>query len=375
MKYFLTFLGIFSVSCLSLLILSRCGILEGSPASPYRTYYGAQSLVGNWQWNLNYTTSTWEARVDNTNDDNVYDETIKGTFKVLNNGFIKLTTKEVGISGYYHIDDIAYAVEIPGLALFVKPSTNYFAGKGSLISATSIGKCDNIQTTYNWVQVAPTNTFSPPLNNPLFGKAILSGTSEDPVIQIKNYNLDGSDTPYASGGNQIVQGTCLFGKTTLQSPPNGNGVISGGAGILNQRYVPEHAHLGFVAKEVTSKELANKSFIGFLMRTDASGIFSSNGINSSVYKYQFNDDGTVATGYEYFSNNVESDVIDTINPTTFTIQSNNLGFIQGSVLYPNAQTAIFGGFVHSYSNRYVLGLETAQQTTPINVALLVLISK
>ena len=121
-------------------------------------YKGTQSPGDVWTWNLDkeqkHMTASWD---HGTFDNSADDVSIEGTFETLPSGFLKVTiTKATPVTDEIKTDGTAwfYALEIPGMALVVKPEGSI---KGDIIAMVSQGECADIPGTYNYIISAPGN--------------------------------------------------------------------------------------------------------------------------------------------------------------------------------------------------------------------------
>ena len=146
--------GIFAVGCSSDADDAQPRPFIDEATAAY--YIGTQSPGDVWSWALDksqgHMMATWDY---GTFDDESDDITIEGTFDALPSGFLKVViTKVTPSTPEIKTDGSAwfYALEIPGMAMVVKPEGSI---KGDVIALVPEGNCAQIPGTYNYIVSAP----------------------------------------------------------------------------------------------------------------------------------------------------------------------------------------------------------------------------
>lgn len=145
-----------------------------------RAYLGTQAPGDVWTWSFDNAASTFSAA------NQTLSHNYTGTSVDLPSGFRKLT---IGTSDDSNVSVgmAAYAIEIPGTALVIKPAK---VGSAPII-ACGLGSnaADGAQLHYNWVTVPKTNWNAADIN---YGTVdfVVSGTSYNGTI--KSYLADGT---------------------------------------------------------------------------------------------------------------------------------------------------------------------------------------
>jgi len=212
-------------------------------------FKGTQSPGDVWTWNLDkeqkHMTASWDhGTFDNTGDD----VEIEGTFETLPSGFLKVTiTKATPVSDEVKTDGSAwfYALEIPGMALVVKPEGSI---KGDIIAMVSQGECADIPGTYNYIISAPGNITYDPITSEAFGYLELAQSGSGFNVSGYKFSLDcinggkcsetgvingipsgkcteGGEVVISSGGNTVAQGQFTQGGVMMMDFGFGNGGV------------------------------------------------------------------------------------------------------------------------------------------------------
>lgn len=266
MKNNLKFYGVSLLSILFAALVTACGGSDsvdsvGGGGGGGSTYLGTQSPGDVWTWTLN-DDSSFSA----TNS--TLSHTYSGTYSTLSaSGFLKLSvtaTSDPGVIATPTTPVIAYAFEVPGTALIVKP-----AGTDSdVIVATAQGACPTVDTTYNWT-VMPLAGWDSGINE-AYGitNTTVTGANFDFIHEL--FQLDGtsiSTTP-------DLGYTCLNGKITK----TGSDVVVGltPSGFLIGDNGPNvGGFMGMAAPaadvDISPAGFAGREFRGVLFRNGSSG--------------------------------------------------------------------------------------------------------
>jgi hypothetical protein len=287
---------------------------------------------------------------------------------LLRNGFTKFIINNSSNTSFISSNAIAYGVELPGIALFIKPDLNFFTGFGNLIAAAAPGKCDGTMGTYNWIQSSIDSTF----NNgsaPGRGTVVLSGSPSNYSMDFIAFTLGGATT-----GNVAWPGnSCSSGYTKIDTFSEGTGITANEGAMIFETYTGlTRAPFGFLQNSISLSDLANKEFIGFYMSGGTPDLFQPNGTNSNGFKFVFNSTGDYAIGSKYVSIDDDSILGSYYNKIIITTLAN--GALQGNYDYNGALQKPFQGVVHSYKGKYILMLVTENQLNSYG-SLVFLISK
>ena len=208
------------------LLLGGCSSSPDSPAqgSTSNSYLATQSPGDVWVWTLNAS--------DFTATNQTLNLTYSGTRSTLPNGFLKLVvtasddpalTAQIGTA----TPPVAYAVEVPGTALIIKP-----AGTGSKpIVGVGSGNCPTGTASYNFV-VLPHATWTKGVDA-AYGRADVTATGANISATVSKSFLGGA----SAGAAGTDTGTCAAGKVTFASgaivgvTPSGTLVGDNGTGM------------------------------------------------------------------------------------------------------------------------------------------------
>lgn len=213
-------------------------------------YKGTQSPGDVWTWSLDHEQKHMIAFWDHGTFDNEGDDVeIEGTFEKLPSGFLKVTiTKATPVSDEVKTDGSAwfYALEIPGMAMVVKPEGSI---KGDVIALVSQGDCADIPGTYNYIISAPGNGSAyNPITDEAFGYLELAAAGSGFNVSGYKFSLDCinggkcSDTGIINGiptgsckgsgevvvssaGNTVAQGQFTQGGVMMMDFGYGNGGV------------------------------------------------------------------------------------------------------------------------------------------------------
>ncbi len=133
------------------------------------------------------------------------DLTVNGSYERLASGFLKLTVASASGTGAPSAGDLAYALDVPGYALMLKPLD---AASDQIIPMVRAGECPTADMDANWVMVKKDDgALADDAGREFFGTFhfdVVSGTPSLP----NNYNLTGFTD---LGPGTITAGTCADG--------------------------------------------------------------------------------------------------------------------------------------------------------------------
>ena len=285
-------------------------------------YKGTQSPGDVWTWSLDkeqkHMTASWD---HGTFDNSADDVEIEGTFETLPSGFLKVTiTKATPVSDEIETDGTAwfYALEIPGMALVVKPEGSI---KGDIIAMVSQGECADIPGTYNYIISAPGNQDSyDPITSEAFGYLELTASGSGFDVSGYKFSLDcvnGGKCSETGIINGLPSGKCTDGGEVVVSE-NGNTVAQGqftAGGVMMMDF--GYGNGGVFALEAgasaTKASLQNNTYTGI------------------AYMPKNNDDDkTMAVKLQFIENNL-GNMIGVGNPFS-DIENNLLNLDEGAVV-------------------------------------------
>jgi hypothetical protein len=285
-----------------------------------KVYKGTQSPGDVWSWSLDqeqgHMTASWDhGTFDNTSDDLA----IEGTFTKLPSGFLKVTiTKVTPASVEVKTDGSAwfYALEIPGMAMIVKPEGSI---KGDLIAMIPEGDCAAIPGKYNYVISAPGDGANyNPITSEAFGYIDVAQSNSGFSISGYKFSLDCiggacSETGVISG---IPTATCVNkGEVVITS--DGKTAAKGqftNAGAMMMDF-------GYGNGGVFALKAGEAATKGSLLNNTYSGI---------AYMPQNNNDKTMPVKLS-FANNGLDNMIGTGNPYS-DIEKNLVNNGEGAVV-------------------------------------------
>ncbi len=173
---------------------------------------------------------TYDAEADGT-----VELTVKGTFVQYDNKFKKLTvTSSTGEDGPDE-GDVAYGLEIPGFAFFLKP----MGGDGEPIVMVKAGACPSENFDANWVIAKyQDGEETPKADQDAMGSAVFA--VEDDVATIVQRRFDNGNV-IDPDGNDITLTSCSNGAQgfddgggggTMYLTANGGALVNPGSGII-----------------------------------------------------------------------------------------------------------------------------------------------
>ncbi|HLK15371.1 MAG TPA: hypothetical protein VKT78_11250 [Fimbriimonadaceae bacterium] len=236
-----------------LVVLWGCGgtgTLSGGSASPsLRNYLGTEGPGDVWSWQLTGTTFTATNQTQGLH--------YSGTESVLSTGFLKLTvssTDDPNVAA----GQSAYALELPGTALVLKP-----AGadtKPPIVAASLGGNPAGPVVSFNFVEV-PSATFNPATDQ-AFGHV---------TFNVSGNTYTGTSKRFAINGTALADGPSTFVGNGGMMTDTGNNPATGAmtpSGVCVLDYGPSNGGvIGVIqpAANVDLADLGTRSFRGFLI--------------------------------------------------------------------------------------------------------------
>lgn len=135
--------------------------------------------------------------------------TVNGTYSKLESGFLKLTVSSAEGENAPSAGDIAYALDVPNYAFFLKPLD---AGSDQVIAMVKAGACPTEDVLANWVMVKSDGA-ADDANRDFFGTFSYDVSTDTPDLPSK-YNL--SAFGLVSGGGISGTGSCSDGIMSVE---------------------------------------------------------------------------------------------------------------------------------------------------------------
>lgn len=208
---------LFTVSFAVLLAFAIGACEDDSSSDTSNSYTATQSPGDVWSWTL--TSSTFTA----TNDTTGF--TYSGGKETLANLFLKLTVTASTDPGV-PLDGtaVAFALEVPGTALIVKPADT----DGKAIVGVGQGSCPTADATYNWITIPRADWDA--ASSEAYGTADSTVSGSDISFDVSAFMLDGNPV-----GSNTASTTCSNGvmtetgsTTTIGIAPSGTFVGDNG---------------------------------------------------------------------------------------------------------------------------------------------------
>ena len=260
----------------------------GKTSTPLN-YFGSGSPGDVWQFTIDRGLGTFTGKSDGGKpSDPTAAFTVGGTVETTGSTFLKLTVTSFTGAGQgptmNGVDNVGYALEIPSVALLIKPQ-----GNSPMIAAVYKGDCTALSGAgFGWVRTGFGSKQFNVETEDVYGSVTLNGNSTAPGIEngngfsITGTQLTGDGTAHPFDGKGT--GTCTDGVISF---PNGvTGVAtqtSGGLMILDQGQgqggivVMGHASL-------TADQFTGRSYSGF--------VFHNNSNQTDAIKVTFDSTGS-----------------------------------------------------------------------------------
>jgi len=311
----------------------------GSTDQSTRDYVATQQPGDVWSWTLSPTTFS------GTNE--TLNHTYSGSVEVLASGF-SLLTIDSSNDGNVAVGSKAYAVEVPGTCILVRPAGGQTAMP---IIGTGLGASPTTDTlSMNWITVPKTN-FQIAMDD-AFGVANFTKSGNGYDVAIDFGRLD-----YESGALEQGMGATLKdsdGRFIVVNPDgssvneNGSDIVFGlqASGVFMADKGPgEGGIIGMVVptNPLTWSEVAGKNYIGMLVRTGRSQLVSCKPgqVADTMDGVGLFTDDEIATGVSTDqTRGVTISLIGEISPGMFTV-----GLRSKDVGAPNEQMYCIAGMV------------------------------
>jgi hypothetical protein len=285
-----------------------------------KVYKGTQSPGDVWTWSLDeeqgHMTASWDF---GTFDDSSDDIEIEGTFETLPSGYLKVSiTKSVPVHEEIPTDGTAwfYALEIPGMAMVVKPEGSI---KGDIIAMVPQGDCASIPGTYNYIISAPGDGADyNPITSEAFGYVEIAEDGANFKVSGYKFSLDcvngdcsqsgpinGIPTASCTGGGEIV--ITESGSTVAQGQ-----FTNGGAMMMDFGYGNGGVFALKTSESATKASLLDNTYIGL------------------AYLPQNNGDVTMPVKLEFHENDL-GNMVGVGNPFT-DIENNIVSSEEGAIV-------------------------------------------
>ncbi len=274
------------------------------------TLTSANNMPGRWDTTINSTSNTFsiEYRLNPTSTSPDFD--VNGTYITLPNNFLELNITSSSNSNVNN-GDTAYALEVPGYALFVKPT-----GSGDTISMITSGTCPS-SLDANWINVK-TNDDTSDANEDFFGTFTYDSSTNDFDVPF-GYALTNGFSSIAQSHD--LNATCSNGILSITAS-NGNvtkGYLSASGGAIAYHDLNDIT-IAIPKDNITLADI-NGTYSGFIYRNDS-------GNDQSAIKMVCDSTGN-CTGYEIDRNDLNTSTSVTITYTTPNDPST--GFITGTL--------------------------------------------
>ncbi len=265
--------------------------------------------------------SKWSS---NINSDGTFDMneavsglSVSGTWTATAGGFMKLTVTATSDAGSVAVGSGAYALEIPGTVLLVKP----FSGT-QMITMVKAGECPQTDVTANWIMTNQDDSINIAVSD-VMGTFAYTHASTSAVLPAK-YQLDG--TPLAYGpNNDLGSFTCADGVATIS---DGTMYLTrvGGAIVHTNAGTPADAKDdGFIV----AMPATNVGSLANLDGTYRGLVFADNTGADELFPVAISLSNGTGTG-----NEINPDTGVTIDPVAVSltaVDSPSNGFINGTI--------------------------------------------
>jgi hypothetical protein len=349
---------------LGLTIIGCSGGDGEEKASDSRSYLGTQAPGDVWKWQIDPDAETVTMHWDmGTFDDLTDDLTITGTYTRLPSGYLKVENLDSTPDHAEVPEDGTawfYAVEIPNVALIVKPEGSI---KGEIIALAAEGDCTSALGTFNYLHTANVAGFDPVVED-AFGTATFSGTPDAITLEGTKHSLD-----------CLVDGPCTV-SGSIQAPPTatcegghlilkeGETTVAEGqitpAGVMALDFGFGNGGIfGFAQSDISLGQITGRSYIGV--------VFTES--DSFPGRVDFTG-GAIGTASAFTS--LENDTVDAAEAMSIEILAVADGHVTGNFIHGDESTTPFAGaaiVTDGVTLLTLLGTTSAEDGSPI-VALL-----
>lgn len=333
----------------ALLLVAACGggggggygSSGGSANSTRISNYLATQTPGDvWSWTISMTDGSGTFSATNETAHYAY----SGTATALSNGFLNLAVTYTTDPGVASLPAYAYAMEVPGTAIIVKP----VGPDSKVIVGVAQGTCPTAVATYNWVTI-PWDTWTSATDTAYgVSSSAIAGSTFD--FSHNKYLLGGATAP--SSPSTSAGFTCANGKFTNATEPTiigitPSGVFVGDAGPGAGGFVGVQAPASDV--DLMDLALAGREFRGVLFKNNTTGQDTQ-----PVWARPNGSGGLTGGGYIDFEANSE----DMANQAALVFSSQpNPGIVSGTLTDPAAHT--FTMMINKIGGKYMIfGIST-----------------
>lgn len=253
------------------------------------------------------------------------DLTVTGTFERYASGFLGLTVGAAEGTNAPTAGDTAWALEVPGYALLLKPM-----GDDKIIAMVSSGECPTTDIDANWVVVKQHSTAdATDANQDYFGTFNYDVANGTPTLPSKHSISTGF--PNVTGGGSLGSGTCSDGLMFVGTAPDIAAMYltsTGGAIVQTNINNDDDAQFIFALaqKEISDVGLLSGEYAGMLFDDNMSDGSTVNPVNM-VCDNSGTCTGTLVTDIETGAIDVDG-VTVTLNGSPDTLGN---GFITGLI--------------------------------------------
>jgi len=330
---------------LSFGLIAGCGGGGVSSGGSTGSFFGTQGPGDVWTWNLNGSTFTA------TNKTKSY--TYSGTIAQLKTGFMKLTitsTTDPNVS----VGNSAYAIELPGTALVLKPAG---ADTHPPIFAASLGtNPPGPIANFNYVKIAPQGWVG---TDEAYGHVSFAVNGDSYTGTVKEFELNGTALP---------DGHAVFtGDNGQMTQTGGNGSSATGAmtpsGVCVLDYGPGQGGTIGVEQPAANVDLATiggDSFKGFMIKQGKTECVSCTP----------NGDGTLHGNGYALGTGVETGTLDGGGGVTVSFTSQpNPGLVKVSIVTSGGNEQIVACLNQVGGKYMIFGFGWDGIGTPYNIVL------
>ncbi|MBL7544973.1 MAG: hypothetical protein JNL11_14235 [Bdellovibrionaceae bacterium] len=167
------------------------------------TYQGAGS-----KWSIAITGANFVINKYASAGDTTPEMTISGTLEKYANQFVKLTVASASGSNAPSAGSVAYGLEVPGYAFFLKP----IGGNSEPIIMVQSGTCPTTSFDANWIIAKTRSDFTPPMTSTIdfFGGASMNFNGASSSLTVNQYEPITGAVISTGGGNGNGTSTMPF---------------------------------------------------------------------------------------------------------------------------------------------------------------------
>lgn len=284
-------------------VAQGCGSSTNAGSNPIN-YIGTASPGDVWNFTIDRPAGTFSGTSDGGHPGVTTSQvTVSGSLTSFANGFLKLTVTTSSSNSGITVDgthNIAYALEVPTVALIVQP-----ANGGPVITSIYNGGCGALSGAgFNYVRAGFGNKTYNVGTADAYGSATMNGNSSAPQITGGSSNsITGTSLGFTPPGT----GSCSNG--TITFPGGITGIVttaSGGIMILDQG-AGKGGIVVFGGNSLGAADVASKTFNGLIFKNNSSStqaikvVFNASSVGT-VYSYTSVDNNTVGAATNLIKN-------------------------------------------------------------------------